>query len=279
MDAILPVTDHITCYFVRHGERVDHVDDSWAQTAAAPYDPPLTAEGHEQAGKTGALIHRLEQQAMRRAGASTSQQTSFRVLTSPFLRCAQTAGGLVSGFQQEAQATGDGTAATTTGWTVAVEPGLSEMMSESYFATPPPGSIVAACQSELARGSIQYDDGYMPVLDGLPEYLESFQSMMARFVSTLDYTASALAGPQPQAAAGARQVVVLVTHGAGISALLWATTLRPGTNDVPYCCVTRARLIARRSPGPLPPFGTSRIPAFKWDVDYRAHSDHIRSRL
>ncbi|KAJ2768168.1 hypothetical protein IWQ57_003650, partial [Coemansia nantahalensis] len=224
MDTVSLPVGSPTFYFVRHGERIDHVDDSWAQRAEAPYDPPLTEDGHEQARRTGALIHRLEQQAMRRPEAVRPQKTTFRVLTSPFLRCAQTAEGLFHGFQQEEQAGGgpdaDGGAAASAEWTVAVEPGLSEVMSEHYFPTPPPGSIITSRQGEMAGGRIQYDGGHTPARDSLPEYPESFQSMMARFVSTLDYTANALAGERSRVDVGVRQVVVLVTHGAGINALL-----------------------------------------------------------
>ena len=38
---------------VRHGERLDNVDYTWTETAARPYDPPLTEKGVEQARDTG----------------------------------------------------------------------------------------------------------------------------------------------------------------------------------------------------------------------------------
>ncbi|KAJ1725627.1 hypothetical protein LPJ61_005630 [Coemansia biformis] len=295
MDAIPLPLGGLTCFFVRHGERVDHIDDSWAQTAPEPYDPPLTRDGHEQALRTGALIYSLEQQALQQQGPGPPPQTTYRVITSPFLRCAQTAEGLFRGFQQEEQAS-QGTGVVATGpWTVAVEPGLSEVMNENYFAHPPPETIITRRRSDLASGavhcSMRHDDAYVPARDCLPEYPEGFQSMLARFVSTLDYTTSALVEQPARQEAGAgvadcsgvrpspRSVVILVTHGAGVSALLWATTLKPGFNDVPYCCLTRARIVSRRKSQPLQPFGTSRIPAYTWDVDYRAYASHINPRL
>ena len=36
---------------IRHGERADVVDYTWTETAARPYDPPLTERGVEQVGE------------------------------------------------------------------------------------------------------------------------------------------------------------------------------------------------------------------------------------
>jgi len=40
-------------WILRHGERIDHVDKTWAATASKQYDPPLTKGGHIQARKAG----------------------------------------------------------------------------------------------------------------------------------------------------------------------------------------------------------------------------------
>lgn len=44
---------HQTIIVIRHGERIDLVDYSWTDTAARPYDPPLTDKGVEQAREVG----------------------------------------------------------------------------------------------------------------------------------------------------------------------------------------------------------------------------------
>ncbi|KAJ2784541.1 hypothetical protein H4R18_001081 [Coemansia javaensis] len=262
---------NLTCYFVRHGERVDHVDESWAQTAPAPYDPPLTQEGRRQAQRTGALICRLEQEG---EGAGAAQQTSYRILTSPFLRCAQTAEELYRGFRREECAQGSSSSKGSP-WMVAVEPGLSEVLSENYFAQRPPDGIIAARRGEIAGGAVcdgmAHDDAYVAARDALPGYPEHFQDMMARFVATLDYVAGTLL-----AADGPRQVVVLVTHGAGINALLWATARQLRGSDVPYCCLSRARVVSRL---PQQPSDAPRMPGHMWAVDYQAYSEHLFPRL
>ncbi|KAF9429937.1 hypothetical protein BGZ76_001055 [Entomortierella beljakovae] len=47
---------NISLYFVRHGERIDHVDSSWATTSPCPQDPHLTNRGKTQARQTGKMI-------------------------------------------------------------------------------------------------------------------------------------------------------------------------------------------------------------------------------
>ncbi|KAI9469605.1 hypothetical protein LPJ78_004620 [Coemansia sp. RSA 989] len=252
----------ITCYFVRHGERIDHIDETWIQKAPVPYDPPLTAEGLLQAQRTGALISDLE---------STLEPAEYLVLTSPFLRCLQTAQGIQQGYMQNRAGN----------WKIAIEPGLSEVMNENYFDHPLPDTLISWRERDLdGCANMQADREYKRIKETLPEYPENFQSMMARFVATLDMATARQLGllaaqnaVQPERPAK-RRVLIMVTHGAGISSLLWATTKQPGAYDVPYCCLTRAQLVSRLSSQPLAPFGSTRIPAFKWNVDYRAYSQH-----
>ncbi|KAJ2785656.1 hypothetical protein GGI15_001835 [Coemansia interrupta] len=263
----IPLPEHtLTCYFVRHGERVDHIDDEWAQTAHTPYDPPLTPHGLLQARQTGALIHALEHQDK----SDAASETEYLVLTSPFQRCAQTAEALAQGFRQKST--------RTARWSVAVEPGLSEVMSEGYFDAPVPDSLIGTCIQRVRQGSVVYDEGYEVARSVLPRYPEDFQQMMARFVSTLDCVASRQVGlrmrRRAEGLSDPRRVVIMVTHGAGVGALLWATTMRPAANNVDYCAVTRADVQARRSSRPLARFGSSRIPAFSWTVGPYAYSGH-----
>ncbi|KAJ1855077.1 hypothetical protein GGH12_001761 [Coemansia sp. RSA 1822] len=266
----------VTCYFVRHGERIDHIDETWAQSAQTPYDPPLTNDGHLQAQRTGALIHTLEHQAQVTGG---TQRTEYLVLTSPFLRCVQTSEELCRGFQRQHTQMHSN---LNTEWRMAVEPGLCEVMSENYFAEPVPDSLIDQRISDITRNTVctnmAYDTTYTQVKQELPTYPENFQDMMARFVGTLDYTTSRqideISLAQAGVETGVRKVVVMVTHGAGVGSLLWATTRQPGAHTVPYCCLTRAQIVARPAQ-PLAQFGTTRMPAHQWTVDYRAYAEHL----
>ncbi|KAJ2068385.1 hypothetical protein GGI08_000899 [Coemansia sp. S2] len=217
-------TEQLTIYVVRHGERIDHIDDNWTRTSTTPYDPPLTADGYAQARKAGTMIRDLEPQT----------DTEYIVLTSPFLRCAQTGEAIHEGFCKESNPL----------WRVAVEPGLSEVINENYFhsADNVPTGIVAERREEMRTGvvcaNMVFDEGYHPACEGLPVFPENFQSMLVRYGSVLDHIATGAISERK-----GRQVVVLVTHGAGITALRWATTRRLETgNDVPYCALFKASI-------------------------------------
>ena len=77
-------------WVIRHGERLDEVDDSWQATTDRPYDPPLTAKGRGQAFARG--------QALARAGAVGAG--GCVVACSPFLRCIQTGAEVLKGMSQ-----------------------------------------------------------------------------------------------------------------------------------------------------------------------------------
>ncbi|KAJ1945806.1 hypothetical protein EC988_005672, partial [Linderina pennispora] len=177
----------LTCYFIRHGERIDHIDDQWAKTATTPYDPPLTADGHRQARKTGNLIYDLEIEAGSALPYAKDiiSQTSYHVVTSPFLRCVQTSDSLFQGFR---------TRAKSAQWNVAVEPGLSELMNDQYFDEQVPSTIIEQRRAEIKTGEVcrdmQHNARYVEASQSLPVYPENFQDMMARFVSTLDRTST-----------------------------------------------------------------------------------------
>jgi broad specificity phosphatase PhoE len=63
-------------FLARHGNRQDFVDHDWLVTAEEPYDPPLSADGVEQA---------------RRLGQRLAGEGIAAIIASPFLRTIQTA--------------------------------------------------------------------------------------------------------------------------------------------------------------------------------------------
>ncbi len=63
-------------FLARHGNRQDFVDPTWLSTAEEPYDPPLSADGMDQA---------------RRLGERLAGEGIDTIVTSPFLRTIQTA--------------------------------------------------------------------------------------------------------------------------------------------------------------------------------------------
>jgi broad specificity phosphatase PhoE len=77
----------------RHGERLDYECKkqgiNWQQTSARPWDSPLSPAGHQQA------------EAMGRACASHAARLGLapptKIITSPLIRCAETAAGAAKG--------------------------------------------------------------------------------------------------------------------------------------------------------------------------------------
>jgi broad specificity phosphatase PhoE len=69
---------------MRHGERLDNIDPSWASTASRQWDPPLAQAGRIRAFQMGQGI----QQSLK--------YPIHRVFVSPFLRCVQTVVELIS---------------------------------------------------------------------------------------------------------------------------------------------------------------------------------------
>ncbi|XP_039068511.1 uncharacterized protein LOC120214762 [Hibiscus syriacus] len=63
---------------MRHGDRMDHFDPTWAKTADRPWDSPLVESGFARAFRTGRAF-------------PTLPFPIHRVLVSPLLRCVQTA--------------------------------------------------------------------------------------------------------------------------------------------------------------------------------------------
>jgi broad specificity phosphatase PhoE len=108
----------------RHGERLDYYvrdnpdvasgESNWVASASRPFDPPLTAHGHEQAVKLGrhlaAELDKLE-----------LPQISV-IYTSPLLRCRETAYDARAGLVSDKSVL-----------PVRVEPGLVESINEQWY--------------------------------------------------------------------------------------------------------------------------------------------------
>lgn len=74
---------------MRHGDRIDNFEPSWAINAERKWDPPLVEAGKTRAFNTGRKLR---------------ENLGFpihRVFVSPFLRCLQTAAGVVCGLCSE----------------------------------------------------------------------------------------------------------------------------------------------------------------------------------
>jgi broad specificity phosphatase PhoE len=93
-------------FLARHGNRQDFVDPSWVSRAVEPYDPPLSADGVEQA---------------RRLGERLTDEGIDAIVASPFLRTVQTARHVNEALDVP----------------IFVEPGFGEWLSADSFERSP----------------------------------------------------------------------------------------------------------------------------------------------
>lgn len=77
---------------IRHGERLDHVDEEFARTNPRPHDGPLTSRGADAAQLLG--------QKLRRWASVTDPVEEVLILTSPLYRCVETAHNIALGLVQ-----------------------------------------------------------------------------------------------------------------------------------------------------------------------------------
>ncbi|KAG0020788.1 hypothetical protein BGZ81_009197 [Podila clonocystis] len=301
---------NINLYFVRHGQRIDQINSSWAATSPCPQDPPLTDQGRSQARQTGKMIHdfALEQSQnskhSNRTKPRTSQDTTrttsvqritppespdlgripsangatgaagaagpassgrrhhFAIVTSPFLRCAQTAIEMAIGIAASENSHGNIDRDTT----IAVEAGLagkfslvpsltlcyfdesstlSKWLSLEYAPEPVPDSIIVQRMQEFAlarREHEQYyaiDWKYLAQERTLANWPETRDDMQTRVDRTLAHVIHSYGRTLQNKDVDLS--IVFVTHASPVNALLEACLQTPILVPVPNCSISRCR--------------------------------------
>ena len=200
-------------FAVRHGERADHADGNWHETAERPHDPPLTPLGLEQAASTGLAL---------------STERVDAVYSSPFTRCMQTASAIAKHH----------------GLRLRVEPGIGEMLADceehgwGFSENPYDEAFSTAHLASL----FDVDTSYTPLWDTPTRgaqsrkrhgstlqlsFPEEWEDAKARYQRTL----SELQATEPFA--------VLVTHGAGVMSIAESALPPDEVDDCNYCCITQ----------------------------------------
>ncbi|GJJ70422.1 hypothetical protein EMPS_02771 [Entomortierella parvispora] len=368
---------NISLYFVRHGQRIDQVDKSWAQSSPCPQDPPLTDLGKNQARQTGKIIRDFalesssnltcsnvfstltdpssssrsstswsvqkitppespdladtlssvqldepletgaseptsSRETRRRSGGNTRRPHHFAILTSPFLRCSQTAIEMAIGIRTESAASNSTTTSPSLGEaqekprqsldkidqacdrdlvTIAVESGLAEWLSMEYVAEPVPSSIIVQRMQEFAMARHEHtpfytvDWKYQASERALPDWPEVHEDMQERLDRTLNHILRAYS-----AAALERDLsIIFVTHASPVNALLEACLQTPILVPVPNCSISRCRWIAEEAQSDVAPSGEGWMRSKKiqtmsdqrgwWLLDYQTHTRHLARDL
>ena len=103
-------------YYVRHGERADIEDQELHKTHCEKYpptDPTLTKSGFEMATETGKYFNSIQKKEF--------PEKKYVILTSPYLRCLQTARNIAKELEPDSLLTN----------TIYVEQGLEEWYSSN----------------------------------------------------------------------------------------------------------------------------------------------------
>ncbi|KAI8096975.1 histidine phosphatase superfamily [Halteromyces radiatus] len=258
MAPVSPTID--TVFIVRHGERIDHCSETWQPDPSHGItDPPLSLLGHRQAEKTGQhLGYKIQQ--------NTIQQPIFMIYTSPFQRCIDTSIGIIKGLQSYIDPLYPPI--------LRLDLGLGEWMSDQFYddISCSGSQFLARHQEQLARRQAtyyrhlhmkkQHDTPPSPSYDFhdiLPsltvdyayhssrysdfDFPESYKDMLHRFDQTrLDCIRQATVNLPSKYQNNPSVIVILVTHGIGVNALLDSfrnTITRPV--ETPYCSISSFR--------------------------------------
>lgn len=114
-----------TIILVNHAARLDQSNSSWAKKASRPHDPPLSIRGYSQAHKLGKFLQK-------KAGIRKVDH----IITSPFIRCVQTADILAQEYQSE-------TGCVTIEEGLCEKPKLMDKALEPWFL--PAADLCVAC--------------------------------------------------------------------------------------------------------------------------------------
>ena len=207
-------------YVVRHGEREDDINEDYAETSDRPYDPPLTATGRIQARKRGEYLRCLP-----------GEQRPTVVVSSPFLRCVQTAcqvyseltdGGAEPGKLIVHHALSEVHCPRVLRCKVAPEFSARRVEEEALHALEAMG-----CSAELATVAVAGE----PVA-----YPETRAEALARYDAALLQVLPS------------RRSVVLVTHGEAVGRAVGLALPRAEVYQADYCACVTLRSAAARAP-------------------------------
>lgn len=194
---------------MRHGDRRDYLDPSWAATAGdRKWDPPLAEPGLTRAFLTGQKLR------------DNLGFPIHRVFVSPFYRCLQTAAQAIAALTHQNHASN---------LKVSVEYGLCEMLNTEAIKpemAPKAGKFVfniSDCEAILPSGMV--DHTVEKLYQTLPQWEETVAGANDRYVQVF----KALADKYPS------ENLLLVTHGAGVSISVSAFMKNTTVHDVEYC--------------------------------------------
>ncbi|KAK4741318.1 hypothetical protein SAY87_024906 [Trapa incisa] len=213
------VPQHQHVIVLRHGDRLDDFLKSWTSKSARPWDPPLHVDGHVRAFKTGLVLQ-----------PNRLNFRIHRVISSPFLRCVETAAHVISGLCSVDEDSGglSSTSLDPSKIKASIEYGLCEILHRKPNRLNFPedwdwGFNLSELEQKLPAGTV--DPEFKPVIPELPKREEELSEGVDRFTRVT----LALADKYPS------DNLLLVTHGAGLRSVFPMFMKGMKLRDADYC--------------------------------------------
>lgn len=186
---------------MRHGHRSDMgpgVDRSWWTTVPRPWDAPLSDEGRREALDTGKNLR------------AKLEFPIHRVVTSPFLRCVETARELIAGLSTADD--GDSADSSSSRIKVSIEYGMCEILNDISLWHHPTdhdswGFDIKELEASFPPGVA--DPAPHRVYKEMPQWGESESGARDRYLHTIH----SLVDRYPQ------ENLLFVTHGEGVKVM------------------------------------------------------------
>jgi len=211
-------------FVVRHGERADNAGIEEQKLIEMTFDPHLTTLGTKQASLTGSFIQNRVSDSIA-AQLISEAPPKYLIITSPFLRCVQTA-------YHIAQSLGVDSIYKKT---LHIHDLLCEFLGANFYSKDPlPDVYIRSMDKSLHTKYFDFEvkDGWVKECIP-PTYPESFAS----FAQRVEYGYRYLKDYLKSEAEYKNLIVIMVTHGYGVQVILEVTEQFDVTKDIDYCSV------------------------------------------
>lgn len=222
-----------TIFILRHGERADNGTSEEKRKISCHHDPHLTQIGKIQATSAGYKLAALIQDSYE-TGALSTPNPQIVVVSSPFLRCLQTASALMKTFDQD----------LIYNDAIHVEEGLSEYLSTDFYDQNPMEHIIFNDnRSKINKVYVPYTlipkflDEETEVQQ--PQYPETPRIFFDRVQDSYEKIIEMFNEKLNQ---NKDKVLVIVSHGLGVKAMLSYHLDYEVTEKTQYTCISQVRI-------------------------------------
>lgn len=208
-------------FVVRHGERADFsFDPKEKSKILKEYDPPLTTHGLKQALKTGSYIKN-------ELNSIHCPSKTPIIITSPFLRCVETAVNIAKGFTSIYKDS------------IFIEDSLGEYLQRTWFAYNVYDYLMIKEKKEKSS-EFQFLDGFLEKNESRkikPEYPEDFLPFFKRIQKAFFLIAEKFFREFDEN----DYFLIIVTHGYAVQVVLKNYGALQKLQTTEYCSVTLLR--------------------------------------